>query len=136
MDFNYRLIWPDRCCGNCAYGSYSEKEKSKLTIRRCAWMDFVFSSGGNSLLAFISTLTPDFDRCGLCDKWIPRGLALCAKDSSSFDEFRLKKTVAGFDQFQTDEFDDWFAERKATPAQLRAVKKIAESKHIAPPAMV
>lgn len=104
-------------------------------MHRCAWMDFAFSLGGNSRLSFISMAEPVFDRCGLCDKWIPRELALCARDSSSFDEFRLRKMAAGFDQFRTDELDDWFAERKATPAQLRAMKKISESKHIVPPAM-
>lgn len=138
MDFNYRMIWPDRCCGNCAYGSYLENnsDNAPLIMNRCAWMDFVFSQGYDDKLSLKMLDEPVFDRCGLCDKWLPRQLALCAKDSSSFDEFRLKRLAYGFDDFRTDELDDWFAERKATGAQLRAVSFLLRRPGKIPPAMV
>lgn len=137
MESNYRLIRPDRCCGNCAYGSYSEKELDRipLMMHRCAWMDFAFSNGDGGRLSIRSLGAPVFDRCGLCDKWLPRGLALCFRGSSSFDEFRLKKLAFGFGDFQTDELDDWFAERKATGAQLRAVSFASCKPGKVPPAM-
>ena len=63
-----------------------------------------------------------------------------ARDSGSFDEFRLRKAAAGFGETPTDELDEWFSERKENKKQEFAVEQImhavAESgKSVVLPAM-
>jgi hypothetical protein len=79
---------------------------------------------------------PVVDQFGLCDKWLSTDVSSLAAASSSFEEFRLKKTALGF-AVPTHELDDWFADRKATKKQVAAVAKLMNKKPFPfPPAMV
>lgn len=115
--FGYRPERPAKCCANCAFSDFTGdcvscnciimQEHDRKRIYEISQVD--------SKLAYSQTET-----CGICRRWLSRGIALVARECSSFDEFRLKRDIID-ENAHTQELDEWFSERKATEKMEKLV---------------
>ena len=105
----YRVIRPAKCCANCAFSSFSEKDGIAC---ECARFGYAIGGPGGTLM---SPERPVCETCGVCDAWCSRDAAILARTSASFEEFNVRKAVAGITE-KTPELDEGLSERKSSAA--------------------
>ena len=106
----------------------------------CACSNFPYSAACSRIAAeFVMTRyspthtspndDPAVSECGVCSRWISKAVVEIYRNSSSFEEAKLKASVVS-DGSYTDELDNSFCEEKATPKMLEYMARILTERRI------
>lgn len=112
----YFVDRPAKCCWNCACSNFPYSAAcSRITA------EFVMTR-------YPPTHTspnddPAISECGICSKWISKAVMEIYRNSTSFEEAKLKASVVS-DGSYTDELDNSFCEEKATPKMQEYMARI------------
>ena len=118
----YFIDRPAKCCWNCACSGFPY---SAACSRIAAEFDMTRYSPTHTS----SSDDPAVSECGVCSRWISKAVMEIYRNSSSFEEAKLKASVVS-DGSYTDELDNSFCEEKATPKMQEYMARILAEREI------
>ena len=118
----YFVDRPAKCCWNCACFGFPYSAA-------CSRIAAEFVTTGYSLTHDSSDNDPAVSECGVCSRWISKAVAKIYRDSTSFEEAKLKASVIS-DGSYTDELNNSFCEVKATPKMQEYMARILAERRI------
>lgn len=119
----YFVDRPAKCCWNCACSGFPYSSA-------CSRIAAEFIATRYSPNHDLSDDDPAVAECGVCSRWISKEIAKIYENSSSFEEAKLKASVVS-DGSYTDELDNAFCEKRATPKMLEYMARILDEREIA-----
>lgn len=120
--FGYSIDRPAKCCWNCACSNFPY---SAACSRIAA--EFVMTRYSPTHTSLNDD--PAVSECGVCSRWISMAVMEIYRDSTSFEEAKLKTSVVS-DGSYTDELDNSFCEEKATPKMQEYMARILAEREI------
>lgn len=113
----YFVDRPAKCCWNCACSSFPYSAA-------CSRIAAEFVATRYSPTHTSPGDDPAVSECGVCSRWISKAVMEIYRDSTSFEEAKLKASVVS-DGSYTDELDNSFCEKKATPKMQEYMARIS-----------
>lgn len=116
MRLGYFVDRPVKCCWNCACSNFPYSAA-------CSRIASEFVMTRYSPTHTLSNDDPAVSECGVCSRWISKAVVEIYRNSTSFEEAKLKASVVS-DGSYTDELDNSFCEEKATPKMQEYMTRI------------
>ena len=118
----YFVDRPAKCCLNCACSNFPYSAA-------CSRIAAEFVMTRYSPTHTSPNDDPAVSECGVCSRWISKAVMEIYRNSSSFEEAKLKASVVS-DGSYTDELDNSFCEEKATPKMQEYMARILVEREI------
>lgn len=118
----YFVDRPAKCCLNCACSNFPYSAA-------CSRIAAEFVMTRYSPTHTSPNDDPAVSECGVCSRWISKAVMEIYRNSSSFEEAKLKASVVS-DGSYTDELDNSFCEEKATPKMQEYMARILAEREI------
>lgn len=118
----YFVDRPAKCCLNCACSNFPYSAA-------CSRIAAEFVMTRYSPTHTSPNDDPAVSECGVCSRWISKAVVEIYRNSSSFEEAKLKASVVS-DGSYTDELDNSFCEEKATPKMQEYMARILAEREI------